>query len=63
MKRSVLPRQRKLFEEPPSECLVVLPTANRVEVVQLLSKLLAQVAEARADHSTNAEAGDDQDQR
>lgn len=63
MKRSILPRQRKLFEELPSKGVVVLPTAKRMEVVQLLSKLLAEVVDAWADHSTDAEAGDDQDQR
>jgi hypothetical protein len=63
MKRSAIPRQRELFEEPPGEGVVVLPTSNREEVVQLLSKLLGEVAEAQVDHSTGAEVGDDQDQR
>ena len=61
MKRIVLPRQRQLFEAPSHKNVVVLPTVNRTEVVQLLSKLLGEIA--LADHSTGAEADDDQDQR
>ena len=61
MKRIVLLRQRQLFEAPSHKNVVVLPTVNREEVVQLLSKLLGEIAQA--DHSKGAEADDDEDRR
>lgn len=61
MKRSAIHRQRELFKEPPSKLAAVLPAANRAEVVQLLSKLLGEVTDARTEHSTDTEASDDQD--
>lgn len=63
MKRSVLPRQRELFDELPTESIVVLPPVNRAQAVQFLSRLLGEVAGVRGDRSTSAEAGDEQDQR
>ncbi|MGZ5145382.1 MAG: hypothetical protein ACXWCP_17655 [Burkholderiales bacterium] len=62
MRRGYIHRQQQqLFDEAPSTRVVVLPTFNREEVVQLLSKLLSEVAHACADHADNAEIGDDQD--
>jgi hypothetical protein len=63
MKRSVLPRQQGLFEELSIKSVVVLPPVRRAQAAQLLSKLLGEVVGACDDHSTSAEAGDEQDQR
>jgi len=61
MRRSSIHRQQQLFDEAPSTSVVVLPTFNREEVVQLLSKLLGEVAHTCADHANSAEVDDDQD--
>jgi len=63
MKRSALPRHRDLFEEPSSTSVITLPKVNRAEAVQLLSRLLSEIADARRDRRADAEAGDDQDQQ
>jgi hypothetical protein len=63
MKRSALPRHRDLFEEPSSTSVITLPKVHRAEAVQLLSRLLSEIADARRDQSADAEAGDDQDQQ
>ena len=59
MRRSSIHRQQQLFDEAPSTSVVVLPAFNREEVVQLLSKLLGEVA--HADHANSVEVGDDED--
>jgi hypothetical protein len=63
MQRSIRPRQRDLFEEPPTRHVVTLPKLHRDEVVRLLATLLSEVANVRDDHPLDEEGGDEQAQR
>lgn len=60
MHRSLLPRQRHLFEEPSKDA-VILTQATREQIVQLLASLLLEVANDHAGQVQGAEAGDEQD--
>jgi len=61
LKRAVL--QRDLFSNAPTHTAHGLPPAIRLEVVQLLERLLREVMQAQLRHGASLEASDEQDQR
>lgn len=60
-KRAVL--QRDLFSNAVTHTAYQLPSTIRVEVVQLLERLLCEVMQAQFRHGASPEAHDEQDQR